>query len=494
MDVQQRAVHVSGLSYVSVAELGKFFSKFGVVDRVDHVDESSALILFEDASGASSALLYDGRSFRDDTVIITVPSLRILRENRFGVEQKVSLSSADTLRQNLRELVNLTPASDVVNVLDSVLSDFQASISGRDASVDASGQSSSPLSPDVVVSPSPSVISESVSVAHVVSTPSAPLCSTFAVRTPVRPPPGFAPRPRFAPQVQDPYSCYPQYSVSAPSMVYPKVVFFSGDDKDASYHQWRNEVVCLTNEGHPTSNVLQGIRRSVRGTAAVVLLNLGEDITLENILKKFDVVFGVAASSESLLEEFYTSRQGEGEPVVVWGCRLESILYKVRKFGHVTSDLQDMLRTRFWSGLRDQRVKSALRYKFELGRDFESLLVAARSVELEFGSVPGVLPPRPSQPKVNFQQSSTLESKMDDLCRQMGEMKRQLHDLQEPRNMAHPVVRGSLDAATKQRLLETNACFYCREVGHFLSGCPSLQLKKASQGSTASGNGSRPTS
>ena len=145
-----------------------------------------------------------------------------------------------------------------------------------------------------------------------------------------------------------------------------------------------------------------------------MLLNLGEDVTPHNILQKFEVIFGVALSAEALLEEYYTARQKDGEAAAVWGCRLESILNKVHRRGYVTNNLPEMLRTKFWSGLIEERVKNAIRHKFDAIEDFESLLRALRAVELENQTVPKEDPPNVKpQAKVSTQQATSMEAKFD---------------------------------------------------------------------------------
>ena len=295
-----------------------------------------------------------------------------------------------------------------------------------------------------------------------------------SLRTPsqpqITPPPGFAP---------------------FQSLQYPKIIFFSGDQgKDASYLQWRNEVKCLMNEGHPASNICQGIRRSLKGTAADVLLNLGEDATPQKIVTKFDVIFGDALTSEALLEEYYTARQKENEHAAVWGCRLETILNKVLRRGYLSSNITEMLRTKFWSGLRDDRVKNAIRHKFDANQDFESLLRAARSVELEGIGKEQLDAPKPKVTpqtvKMNVQQTPTLESRFEDLLREMSAMRSELRDLCQ----REPTPQMDDKAQLRQRLRSTGSCFYCHEPGHFIADCTKRPPRPSSQQQpTASGNG-----
>lgn len=166
----------------------------------------------------------------------------------------------------------------------------------------------------------------------------------------------------------------------------PRLPFFSGDGKDCFYPQWKFEVSCLASSGtYPVNVLLQAIRRSVRGKAGEVLVNLGADVTVSQIISKFDARFGEVLSVEQLLAKFYESAQDPQETVSEWACRLEDVMHKARFSGKLTNDMADhMLRTKFWSGLKSEYLKSALRTRVEAGaEDFDSLLRYARTIEQE---------------------------------------------------------------------------------------------------------------
>ena len=63
---------------------------------------------------------------------------------------------------------------------------------------------------------------------------------------------------------------------------YPKVTVFSGNmgKGEVLYCQWRNEVMSLVSEGYSEPCILQGIRRSLRGTASEVVQNTGHNSSL----------------------------------------------------------------------------------------------------------------------------------------------------------------------------------------------------------------------
>ena len=160
---------------------------------------------------------------------------------------------------------------------------------------------------------------------------------------------------------------------------------FSGDGQkhDTSYAQWRSEVHSVWRSGlYQEAMVVTSIRRSLRGRAADVLLAMGADASVEQVLAKFDVRFGDVQPSDKALEHFFSARQLPSESVSVWGCRLEDLLSHVTDPSGVAA-ARSMLRSRYWSGLYSDQIKNALRHHFDDGADFEVLLRQARMAEQE---------------------------------------------------------------------------------------------------------------
>ncbi len=169
-----------------------------------------------------------------------------------------------------------------------------------------------------------------------------------------------------------------------------KLSNFSGDrgaKGEVSFDQWRFEVRALTRDKiYHEGLVLQAIQRSVRGSAAEILMTLGETVTVETILEKFDHLFGNVLPAEVVLEQFYGSRQKSEESVASWACRLEDLLAQVSRKQTVSLSkeaVQGMLRTKFYSGLHTG-IRDKVRHKFDNeSATYDDLLVLARTAELE---------------------------------------------------------------------------------------------------------------
>lgn len=290
----------------------------------------------------------------------------------------------------------------------------------------------------------------------------------------------------------------------------PRLPVFSGDAKEGSYPQWRYEVGCLeTSATYPESVLLQAVRRSVRGKAAEVLLNLGDHLSVANILTKFDARFGEVLSMEQLLAKFYEAVQGEKESVTLWGCRLEDLITRARVGGKLSVDMSEhMLRTKFCSGLRSESLKSVVRLKVEQGVNFDSLLVYARTIEQEMGlevkesDVKKGKAVQQNVQQVNTSGHGSIESKLDEILKQMRSLDGRVqkverwHDeqskqcrFQKEDRFRQSAVNDRNSSGDKQAQTgregqqkktkgqhqggrkETRRCYKCKQVGHLSYDC-----------------------
>ena len=173
------------------------------------------------------------------------------------------------------------------------------------------------------------------------------------------------------------------------STSHPRISIFYGDTEklvkgECLYDQWRYEVRSLLMEkSYPPEVILQAIRKSVKGEASRVIMRLSPKAGIPEILTKFDSVYGVVESKESLLAEFYSAKQKESENIREWSCRLEDILGKaVEKDLVKITDSNKMLCSMFWTGMR-QEMKDVCGFKFDTIDDFDTLRTEIRKIEKE---------------------------------------------------------------------------------------------------------------
>lgn len=167
----------------------------------------------------------------------------------------------------------------------------------------------------------------------------------------------------------------------------PRISTFSGSSSkaDTSFEAWKFEVRCHMNENSCNRDLLlQGVRKSLRGEAGTLCMHLGENASIEDILRKLEGVYGIVESGTTLLQQFYNAKQESGESVAEYGCRLEEIVNRAISRGAVAKEqANEMLRSKMWTGLRDERVRNATRYKYDTTLDFDALRAELRAMEQE---------------------------------------------------------------------------------------------------------------
>ena len=169
----------------------------------------------------------------------------------------------------------------------------------------------------------------------------------------------------------------------------PKLPVFSGEEPvqkgEVSFKEWHFEVKCLQNDDAISSNsLMQSIRRSLRGSARQVLISLGEDASLIQILHKMGSMFACMADKNTVMQEFFNAHQRPDESVTAFACRLESILTNANDGGSITADAKnDMLRCKFWTSLHSDKLKSQTRHKYDSVTSYDKLIREVRAVEHE---------------------------------------------------------------------------------------------------------------
>jgi hypothetical protein len=90
----------------------------------------------------------------------------------------------------------------------------------------------------------------------------------------------------------------------------PRLSNFSGavqpQSSEVPFDLWRHELCCLVAEkSHDDSTIMEAVRRSLRGEAARVAMRLGVHCSLQQLLVKFDSLYGVVTQDYDVLAEFY---------------------------------------------------------------------------------------------------------------------------------------------------------------------------------------------
>ncbi|CAG2200836.1 unnamed protein product [Mytilus edulis] len=196
---------------------------------------------------------------------------------------------------------------------------------------------------------------------------------------------------------------------------------------EATFDVWMFEVKCVLREGnYSDSVVLQSVRGSLKGKARSLLLSLSEHASPQQILDKLEGVYGNVYTSEALLEKFYKETQQQNQTVADFGMTLESIIQPAVEKGDITFETKnEMLRSKFWSGIRDPLLKNSSRYKFDTVKDFDQLRKEIRAIELE------LLNSEKPTSIVQHQPISSDSVKLDDILKKIDRMGKRLDTLEK---------------------------------------------------------------
>ena len=165
----------------------------------------------------------------------------------------------------------------------------------------------------------------------------------------------------------------------------PKLSTFYGDvfklsKGEVIYDQWKYEVNCLVLEKIREEEILQAVRRSVKGEAAGVLQRL-KGKSLSEVLKKFESVFGKTDNKAAVLKKFYSAEQGTDEDIQHWSCRLEALLNDASELGLVKEEnANQMLCDMFWNGMKTE-LKDITGYIYDRITDFDELRTEVKRIE-----------------------------------------------------------------------------------------------------------------
>lgn len=276
----------------------------------------------------------------------------------------------------------------------------------------------------------------------------------------------------------------------------PRLSTFSGDGAakgDVSFSRWKFEVNSLLQDGETQGNILQAIRRSVRGTAVDVITSLPFSATPADVLKKFEGFFGDVLSGETLMQLFYNAHQDPEQSVASWACELETVLNKAIAAGKVRSESRnDMLFSKFWVDLDDDRIKAMTRHHYDSLTEFDQLFVVVRTAEQDIKGKPekpGDKGGRKAARKAQtFQQTAEAKPaegevtmkdimvQLKELCSTQKHLTRRLDRLekQSPQSDASVKPKQSRTNLTKQRvLLPDIICYRCGQDGHVALKCHS---------------------
>lgn len=128
------------------------------------------------------------------------------------------------------------------------------------------------------------------------------------------------------------------------------------------------------------------------------------------------------------MQKFYSENQQQNQSVAEYGMKLESIIQSAVDKGQINPQAKnEMLRSKFWSGLRDPLLKNASRYKYDTVMDFDQLRKEIRSIELDLSnySVSQV-----NETKVQQQAVVSQSEKLDELLKNLKTLNKRMESVE----------------------------------------------------------------
>ena len=156
---------------------------------------------------------------------------------------------------------------------------------------------------------------------------------------------------------------------------------------EASFEQWSYELQSLRRT-YSESALREGIQRSLRGTAADTVCNMGPEATFDSIIKKFTIIYGNVKSYDILMGDFCRASQGEGESVTSFATCIEGLLSNVRdKYLQQIPQAkeQQLLKDRQFHGCQ-KGIRDSVKYRHaDTTVDYMTFLEECRRAEDEDG-------------------------------------------------------------------------------------------------------------
>ena len=282
----------------------------------------------------------------------------------------------------------------------------------------------------------------------------------------------------------------------------PKLSAFSGEvaKGEVSFDQWSYELQTLR-KSYSDLALREGIQRSLRGAAADVVHNMGPDVPLDLIIKKFSIIYGNVKSFDLMMRDFYRADQGEDESIPSYATRIEGLLSQIRdKFPDKLplQEEQRLLKDCLFHGSR-KGIRDSLKYCFaDTSIDYMHFLEECRKSEEE-----GKAGQARAPVKAKIKAAASPNPNKDDMTRQLKYQQHQIDalvgqvkDLVAVVKATHTSSRGKNGSYngkgnpnkgnTQSRgqqgqrgkdTVKQYQCWQCGEVGHLRRECPSLKGK-----------------
>ena len=258
-----------------------------------------------------------------------------------------------------------------------------------------------------------------------------------------------------------------------------RIPTFSGtvppQKNEATFAQWMHEVRQAL-ERFPETTVRNWISRSLRGPPAEIVRSLGPGVTVQTILQKLEMMHGAVHPFDVIMRRVFNVSQAKGENVTQFATKLESAKSNVQRDHPMQSaqvNLRNGMRDRFYQGLK-KTLKESLRYLYNTGAPYETILVAARTAEAEGENFKE---PETASAKSAQGVSSELWEELANIKAVVNKTWTSQQKSQKKDKQGNGKKKAESEKFNKQPSGSKGACFGCGGTGHFIRECPNNSKK-----------------
>lgn len=275
---------------------------------------------------------------------------------------------------------------------------------------------------------------------------------------------------------------------------FPKFPIFYGEDGkgEGGWASFKFEVLSVLAEDiYQEEQILTGIRRSVKGSAADKLRRIGYGSSVEQVLDKLEKSYGIIETVEGIMKQFYTCEQRDNETVESYASRLEDLFEKaVELKGLRMSDVQ-ILKQVFHSGLRKD-LKQMSTYQCDKLKTFDEFKQEVRRMEADVkGDQKDKIPCKPAVQKEDTEVTRLLK-KLNERIDQLEKNQQKPTEQDNHGDDWRRSNRGWMNTRGYGRGRGQNTrgsykptrptagrnfvptCFICNEKGHLQRNCPAI--------------------
>ena len=227
--------------------------------------------------------------------------------------------------------------------------------------------------------------------------------------------------------------------------------------------------------------VLTAMKRSIKGQAQEIVLHMGEDAAVSDILTRFEMMFGDVDPPHVLLAQFYNLEQTAGEGITDWYSRVEDLASRIiREDATVISpdNYGIVVNTQFWTRLFGDNIKNALRHKFETFAGSPQFIIEARKIDSEFKSAKL----KAQQQQMITEPTPSFQKGLDEILQRLSSLEKKVADktVTDPSLGTSPASGNSFGAGqtqgnTRPKVPRKNwkdiQCYRCHKFGHIAKRC-----------------------